>query len=88
MQVLTDRELLELAAKAAGYATSHRWNAERLTLCPPVADLCINGVSTAWNPLESDAERYRCAKVCMSLCRVIEEPHEFERCAEAIRAME
>ena len=34
------------------------------------------------------AERERCAKVCMKQCSVIEEPHEFERCAEAIRAME
>ena len=32
------------------------------------------------------AEREECAKVCMQQCSVIEEPHEFERCAEAIRA--
>ena len=32
------------------------------------------------------AEREDCAKVCMQQCSVIEEPHEFERCAEAIRA--
>ena len=33
-----------------------------------------------------EREREACAKVCMSLCSVIEEPHEFERCAAAIRA--
>lgn len=52
----TDRKLLELAAKAAGYTTSHPWNAERLTMNPPVDALCIedaNGlVHTAWNPLD------------------------------------
>ena len=56
----TDRELLELAAKAAGYTTNHPWNAERLTLNPPVDALYVlneNGVvHTAWNPLDdSDA---------------------------------
>ena len=33
----SDRELLEWAAKAAGYTTNHPWNAERLTFNPPVA---------------------------------------------------
>ena len=52
----TDRELLELAAKAAGYTTNHPWNAERLTFNPPVYALYVlneNGVvHTAWNPLD------------------------------------
>lgn len=48
---MDDRRLLELAAKACGYDTTHPWNAERLSLDPPVADLCIDGVSTAWNPI-------------------------------------
>ena len=52
----TDRELLELAAKAVGYTTSHPWNAERLTFNPPVDALYVlneNGVvHTAWNPLD------------------------------------
>ena len=52
----TDRELLELAAKAAGYTTNHPWNAERLTLKPPVDALCVMNkncvVHTAWNPLD------------------------------------
>lgn len=52
----TDRELLELAAKAAGYTTNHPWNAERLTFNQPVDALYVmneNGVvHTAWNPLD------------------------------------
>ena len=52
----TDRELLDLAAKAAGYTTNHPWNAERLTFNPPVYALYVlneNGVvHMAWNPLD------------------------------------
>ena len=52
----SDRELLELAAKAAGYTTNHPWNAERLTFNPPVYALYVlneNGVvHMAWNPLD------------------------------------
>ena len=52
----SDRELLELAAKAAGYTTNHPWNAERLTMNPPVDALVVqdaNGlVHTAWDPLD------------------------------------
>jgi len=33
---MTDRELLELAAKSAGYDTSHEWNVLRLKIDPPV----------------------------------------------------
>lgn len=56
-----DRELLELAAKAAGYDTSHPWNSERLTLTPPVIALCIAGESTAWDPLTDDGHALRLA---------------------------
>ena len=64
--MITDRELLELAAKAAGYTTNHPWNAERLTINPPVDALVVqdaNGlVHTAWNPLRSalDAHDLAC----------------------------
>lgn len=64
----TDRELLELAAKAAGYDTSHQWNSERLMLEPPVAALCIPEVSTGWNPLDDDGDALRLAvKLKMSI---------------------
>lgn len=57
----TNRELLDLAAKAAGYDISHPWNAERLLLNPPVDALCIDGVSTGWNPLKNDGDALRLA---------------------------
>lgn len=60
MNVSNQRELLELAAKACGYDTSHRWNKERLNLDPPVASLCID-TRTAWNPLENDDDAFRLA---------------------------
>ena len=56
-----DRELLELAAKAAGYQTNHPWNELRLEMTPPVVALCIDGVSTGWNPLEHDGDALRLA---------------------------
>jgi len=46
-----DRELLELAAKALGYDTSHELNEKRLNWSPPVAGLHIPGVSFTWNPI-------------------------------------
>lgn len=62
---MTDRELLELAAKAAGYDTSHPVNAERLLLDRPVASLWIRDDSglckTAWNPLLDNADAFTLA---------------------------
>ncbi|MDN4481850.1 hypothetical protein [Demequina muriae] len=59
------RELLELAAKAAGYDTSHPMNRERMELDPPVPSLWIRyeggTFATGWNPLESDADAFRLA---------------------------
>ena len=63
--MITDCELLEWAAKAAGYTTNHPWNAERLTFNPPVDALYVmneNGVvHTAWNPLADDGDALRLA---------------------------
>jgi hypothetical protein len=39
----------------------------------------------AFARLIAAAQREEDAGICMSLCSVIEEPHEFERCAAAIR---
>jgi len=64
---MTDKELLTLAAKAAGYDISHKWNAERLASNPPVISLVIRdkrtleGLSTAWNPLTDDGDALRLA---------------------------
>lgn len=64
----TDRELLELAAKAARYTTSHPWNQERLKMNPPVFGLYIedaNGlVNTAWNPLDYSGDALNLAIKC------------------------
>lgn len=55
---MTDRELLELAAKAAGYDTSHSWNAKRMKMQPPVIGLWIPAVHTCWNPLEYSGQAF------------------------------
>lgn len=52
------RKLLECAAKAAGYDTSHECNEKRLHLNPPVVALWIPGVSTLCNPLEDNADAF------------------------------
>lgn len=63
---MTDRELLELAAKGAGYRTDHPWNTERLDMDPPVDALMIHNTNgglahTAWNPLTDDGDALRLA---------------------------
>lgn len=62
---LTDRELLEFAAKAAGLDTKHKWNDQRMCLTPPVFSLVVHRagelVSTAWNPLINDGDALRLA---------------------------
>ena len=61
----TDKELLILAARAAGFDVSHSMNTERLELNPPIIDLWVelNGrlVSTGWNPLQDDGHALRLA---------------------------
>ena len=52
---MTDRELLELAAKAAGLDV--RWYAND---CLQVADKC-NGFAGKWNPLTDDGDALRLA---------------------------
>lgn len=62
-----DRWLLELAAKAAGLTTAHKWNSERLTLEPPVTAMVVHRdgelVTTGWNPLANDCDALRLAVV-------------------------
>lgn len=55
MTAQTDRELLELAAKAAGMDV--RWYAND---CLQVADKC-NGFAGKWNPLTDDGDALRLA---------------------------
>lgn len=54
----TGRELLELAAKAAGLDTSHKWNRARMEMEPPVVAMVVHDaagslVTTGWNPLDN-----------------------------------
>jgi hypothetical protein len=51
---MSDRELLEMAAKAAGY----KWRKDiaELRNANSVTDLWIYGVSTVWNPLDDNGE--------------------------------
>lgn len=56
-----DRELLELAAKAAGYTVNARMQAERDAIGAGDVGLWINGVSTCWNPLTDDGDALRLA---------------------------
>ena len=58
---MSDRKLIEQAAVACGYDTSHPWNALRLTLDPPVLALCIPEVSTGWNPLDRNEYAFKLA---------------------------
>lgn len=59
---MTDRELLELAARAAGLPFSKGGlNAERLTMDPPNPGLWIRGGNSCWNPLLDDGDALRIA---------------------------
>ena len=59
---MSDRELLELAAKAAGLKIHSRNQAERDELIDPAtASLWIVNGSTAWNPLTNDGDALRLA---------------------------
>lgn len=58
----TDRELLELAAKAAGMKINQARQAERDAMIDPqTAGLWIKGGCTCWNPLTDDGDALRLA---------------------------
>ncbi|WP_236248328.1 hypothetical protein [Pseudomonas mosselii] len=59
---LTDRELLELAARAAGLNINQAFQAQRdAAINPAKASLWIDDGSTAWNPLVDDGHALRLA---------------------------
>ena len=58
---MNDRELLELAAKAAGYTVNATLQAKRDAIGSGDVGLWINGVSTCWNPLTDDGDALRLA---------------------------
>lgn len=61
----TDKELLMLAARAAGFDISHPMNIKRQEMSPPVLGVVtyLNGVlqSTLWNPFDDDGQALRLA---------------------------
>lgn len=65
---MTDRELLELAAKAAGHKIlEHHQLARDALIGREAASLWIDGVSTGWNPLKDDGHALRLA-VSLGVC--------------------
>lgn len=64
---MTDHELLELAAKAAGFRRDFQWNCRFL---PSAGGSVLCGNSwTKWNPLEDDGDALRLAeKLGLTIC--------------------
>lgn len=58
---MNDRELLELAADAAGHIVNARMQAERDAMGAGGVGLWVDGVSTGWNPLTDDGHALRLA---------------------------
>lgn len=67
---MTDRELLELAATAAGVAV-HHWSHVDCPDCPDAVPVLTDGINTeivVWNPLLDDGDALRLA-VKLSFCQ-------------------
>ncbi len=59
---MNDRELLELAARAAGYMINKKFQSERDSIVGhATASLCILSGCTSWNSLEEDRHALRLA---------------------------
>lgn len=67
---MTDRELLELAAKAAGMVVHAGHQAGRDALGAADVGLWVINVSTCWNPLEDDGDALRLAVALKMLVNV------------------
>lgn len=65
---MTPREMLELAAKAAGYTVNASMQAERDAMGAGDVGLWIDGVSTCWNPLDSSGQAFALS-VNLSFCQ-------------------
>ena len=74
---MTPREMLELAAKAAGYTVNANMQAERDALGYGDAGLWIDGVSTCWNP-RNDSKRALELAVQIGLFSTTEQFLEFQ----------
>ncbi|QPN47996.1 hypothetical protein I5S86_10930 [Priestia aryabhattai] len=79
---MTDRELLELAAKAAGLKINQAFQAQRdAVMAPAKASLWIDDGSTAWNPLTDDGHALRLAMTLELgvVCKRESDPYEKNR---------
>ena len=65
---MTNRELLELAAKAAGYMVNANKQAERDALGYGDVGLWIDSVSTCWNPIQDNGHAFSLG-VKLSFCQ-------------------
>lgn len=65
---MNNREMLELAAKAAGYKVNAAMQAERDAIGAGDVGLWIDGVSTCWNPRECSAQAFSLG-VQLSFCQ-------------------
>ena len=77
--MMDEERILEYALQWFALSTMHGEEAHKLMPISDAKSLIV------FAQLIEQQTREECAKVCMSLCSVIEEPHEFERCAAAIR---
>ena len=64
---MTPREMLELAAKAAGYTVNANMQAERDALGYGDDGLWIDGVSTCWNPRDDSRSAFELLAAMPSL---------------------
>lgn len=75
---MENREMLELAAKAAGYTVNARMQAKRYAIGAGDAGLWIDGVNTCWNPLTNDADALRLAvKLSLSIFPPVQAQGDF-----------
>ena len=65
---MNDREMLELAAKAAGYEVLANKQAQRDEIGAGGAGLWIKGVSTCWNPRDDSAQAFELG-IRLSFCQ-------------------
>ncbi len=81
--MITDEEIIEMARKVADDATGCTEDECKYV---EFSRSDFYKTMTTFARLIQQKQIDVDAGICMSLCSVIQEPHEFERCAEAIRS--
>lgn len=75
---MTDRELLELAAKAAGIEGS--WHEQNSAYASPTGWLMPNGHT--WNPLTDDGDAFRLAVKCLPFHTLQYSREDYDHCQQ------